>query len=108
MHTISRRGFLSHVGEGMLIGAVGTSAALDLGLAGTVWGQSATNPLTFGDLEPLVDWLQETSPDEVVRGAVQRLATGETLTRLIGAAALANARRFGGHDYEGFHTFMAL
>jgi hypothetical protein len=30
------------------------------------------------------------------------------LRRLVAAAALANARTFGGEDYVGFHTMMAL
>lgn len=104
----SRRHFLARVGEGMLVGTVGVSTALDWGLAPRMWAQTGDTPLTFGAFEPLVDWMQETPPEQLVRGAVERLAEGETLSRLIGAAALANARRFGGHDYVGFHTFMAL
>src|SRR5262249_44012413 len=34
--------------------------------------------------------------------------TGTELRRLVSAAALANARTFGGEDYVGFHTLMAL
>ncbi|MFO0922727.1 MAG: hypothetical protein U0905_09600 [Pirellulales bacterium] len=34
--------------------------------------------------------------------------TGTILKTLVAAGALANARTFGGQDYIGFHTFMAL
>src|SRR5690606_31765211 len=33
---------------------------------------------------------------------------GTDLRRLTAAAALANARGFGGEHYRGYHTFMAL
>src|SRR6185503_17577565 len=36
------------------------------------------------------------------------LKSGTELRRLAAAAALANARTFGGEDYIGFHTMMAL
>src|SRR6266853_1525670 len=36
------------------------------------------------------------------------LRGGTDLRRLVSAAALANARTFGGEDYVGFHTMMAL
>src|SRR5262249_1762976 len=36
------------------------------------------------------------------------LKTGVSLKELIAAGALANARAFGGQDYNGYHSFMAL
>jgi hypothetical protein len=36
------------------------------------------------------------------------LKSGEDLRRLVAAGALANARTFGGEDYVGFHTMMAI
>jgi hypothetical protein len=39
---------------------------------------------------------------------VKKLQSGVELKRLVTAAALANARAFGGQDYTGYHTFMAL
>ena len=39
---------------------------------------------------------------------VDRIRQGVTLQELIIAGALANARSFGGQDYNGYHTFMAL
>ncbi len=38
---------------------------------------------------------------------VERLKNGEDMRRLVAAAALANARTFGGQDYDGYHAFMA-
>ena len=37
-----------------------------------------------------------------------KLKDGTSLRELTAAGALANARTFGGHDYIGFHTMMAL
>jgi hypothetical protein len=39
---------------------------------------------------------------------VEKLRAGTELKQLVAAAALANARTFGGEDYVGFHTLMAL
>src|SRR5258708_38145586 len=39
---------------------------------------------------------------------VEKLKSGTSLRTLVAAGALANARTFGGQDYIGFHTFMAL
>jgi hypothetical protein len=39
---------------------------------------------------------------------VTSLRGGTSLDRLVIAGALANARTFGGTDYEGYHAFMAL
>src|SRR5262249_4236783 len=37
-----------------------------------------------------------------------RLRDGTELRDLVAAAALANSRKFGGEDYIGFHTLMAM
>jgi hypothetical protein len=39
---------------------------------------------------------------------VAKIRAGAELRDLVAAAALANARTFGGEDYVGFHTMMAL
>src|SRR5262249_862799 len=39
---------------------------------------------------------------------VEKLNAGTGLDSLVAAAALANARTFGGQDYTGYHAFMAL
>src|SRR5262249_39379917 len=102
----TRREFLADVGKGMLAITVGPAPAADLALGSA----RAEEPgaLTFGDLEPLVALLQETGPDKLLPLLVERLRGGADLGRLVAAAALANARTFGGEDYVGFHTLMAL
>ena len=64
--------------------------------------------LTFGDLEPLVAFLQETPPDKLLPKVAEKLKSRHRPQDLVAAAALANARAFGGEDYVGFHTLMAL
>jgi len=57
---------------------------------------------------PLVAQLQETPTGKVNALLVERIRGGTDLKTLTAAAALANARSFGGEDYVGFHTLMAL
>src|SRR5262245_6315159 len=64
--------------------------------------------LAFGGLEPLVGLMQETPVRNLVPLLVENLHAGTELKSLVAAAALANARTFGGEDYVGFHTLMAL
>lgn len=104
----SRRRFLSGVGQGTLLATVGPSLALELGLVPRGFSAEGPELLDFGELESLVAWMQETPLDRIQRGLVDKLAAGTPLKRLVAAAALANARHFGGEDYVGFHTFMAL
>lgn len=105
----TRRGFLADVGCATLMATVGSSTAVDLGLAKAV---AADGPeperLTFGVLEELVALMQETPADRIVPAVIAELKRGTDLQRLVTAAALANARTFGGEDYVGFHTMMAL
>ncbi len=103
----TRRAFLQDVGRGLLIAGVGYSTALELELS-PAWGDEAPLPLTFGDREPLVRLMQETAPEKLLPILVEKLKSGTSLRELVSAAALANARTFGGEDYIGFHTMMAL
>jgi hypothetical protein len=103
----TRREFLADVGRGMLIAGVGSGLAADLGI-GSVLAEETTGPLTFGKLEPLVALLQETGPEKILSLLTDRLRGGSDLGQLVAAAALANVRTFGGEDYVGFHTMMAL
>jgi hypothetical protein len=103
----NRREFMTDVGRGMLIATVGSAAAVDLGLGPVSAGQEPER-LTFGPIEPLVALMQETEPGKIVGVVVEQLARGTDLKRLVAAAALANARTFGGEDYVGFHTMMAF
>jgi hypothetical protein len=103
----NRREFLADVGRGMLIAGIGPALAADLGVASA---HTAEGPqrLTFGDREPLVKLLQETPADKLLPILVNKIKDGADLGGLVAAAALANARTFGGEDYTGYHAFMAL
>ena len=103
----TRREFLTAVGQGMLVASVGASLASDLGI-GAAYGDEIAEPLSFGPLEPLVVLMQETPIERLLPTLVERMGQGTSLDTLLAAAALANARTFGGEDYIGFHTMMAL
>ncbi len=103
----NRREFLGDVGRGMLVATVGSTAAADMGLA-SVWAGDEPERLKFGPIEPLVTLMEETPPAKIVGLIVDQLKQGTELKRLVAAAALANARTFGGEDYVGFHTMMAF
>jgi hypothetical protein len=107
MNPRTRRAFLEDVGRGMLAASLGSAVTLDLGIA-PCFGDEPGQRLTFDRLEPLVRLLQETPPDTLMPLVVDKLKSGTPLETLVTAAALANARAFGGHDYTGYHTFMAL
>jgi hypothetical protein len=98
----TRRDFLRQVGAGAL-----TAAAGDLGF-GLVSAQHEVR-LTFGAMEPLVSLLQETPIAKLQPLLVTMVKEGKTdAKQLTAAAALANARTFGGDDYIGFHSMFAL
>ena len=103
----TRREFLTEVGRGMLVAAVGYEVASDLGLASAL-GEETGEALSFGSREPLVCLMQETPVNRLLPLLVSQLHSGTDLRTLTAAAALANARTFGGEDYVGFHTMMAL
>lgn len=103
-----RREFLADVGRGMLVASVGSALAQDLGLAPAALADASSARLTFGPMEPLVALMQETPADQLLPIAVERLRGGTELRSLVAAAALANARAFGGQDYDGYHSLMAL
>jgi hypothetical protein len=103
----NRREFLADVGKGMLIASVGPGLAADLGLS-SAWAEEGPQRLLFGDHEPLVALMQDTPADKLLPILVDKLKAGTELKILVAAAALANARTYGGEDYKGFHNFMAL
>ncbi len=103
----TRRQLAADIGRGMIAASVGPALAADLGFR-TARAADGPDRLTFGDLDSLVNRLRDTPPGEVVGWAVKELKAGTELRRLVAAAALANARAFGGEDYVGFHTLMAL
>ncbi|MBI3860567.1 MAG: hypothetical protein HY290_01580 [Planctomycetia bacterium] len=103
----SRREFLADVGRGMLVASVGSALATDMGLS-SAQAFDAPGRLNFGALESLVSLMQDTDPEKLLPQLAERYRGGTDLRTLVAAGALANARSFGGEDYIGFHTFMAL
>lgn len=103
----SRREFLADVGRGMLVASLGSATATELSLA-QLRVEESDQRLTFGPMEPLVSFMQESSLDKLLPALADKLDSGTDLKTLVAAAALANARAFGGQDYTGYHTFMAL
>lgn len=103
----NRRQFLANVGQGMLVASIGSELAVDLGLTSAL---AADGPerLLLGDREPLVGLMQDTPANKIVAVLIDKLQTGTKLDELVAAAALANARSFGGLNYEGHHCFAAL
>jgi hypothetical protein len=106
MSHVTRRELFRDVGRGMFAAALGPVVAADLGLGFTL--DEEPKHLTFGDLDPLVSLLTETPPDKLLPKVADKLKTGTDLKQLVAAAALVNARAFGGEDYDGYHTLMAL
>ena len=102
-----RRQFLSRIGQGMLVAGLGNSVAGELGVS-TAFAADDSARLSFGKLEPLVDLMQSTPTEKLLPALVSKLNAGVPLRRLTAAGALANARTFGGENYHGFHTFMAI
>jgi hypothetical protein len=91
----------------MVVATVGSAVASDLGLTPAAAAEGPET-LRFGSLEPLVCLMQETPPERLMPALVERIRSGAELKQLVAAATLANARTFGGEDYIGFHTMMAL
>ena len=103
-----RREFLADVGRGMLVASVGSTLAQDLGLAPAALAEESNSHLTFGAMSPLVDLMESTPADRLMEIVVQKMRNGADLRDFVAAAALANARAFGGQDYDGYHALMAL
>ena len=103
----TRREFLADVGRGMLVATVGYGVATDLGFSPAIAAE-ARDVLDFGPLEQLVRLMQETPANKLLSVLTSKLNSGMELKQLVAAAALANARTFGGEDYVGYHTMMAL
>lgn len=109
-HCRTRRAFLGEVSRGMVIASVGAAAANDLGFSTTLADtEDPSETLTFGEYEPLVSAMLEKSPERLQQYLVAKLGRGEvSLKDLTAAGALANARVFGGEDYDGYHCMFAL
>lgn len=104
----SRREFLVDVGRGMLVAGIGASVAGNLGFS-TAFADRGPESLKLGDFESLVDLLRGTPPEKLQPILIAKLKAGEVdLKKLMSAGALANAEAFGGQDYVGYHTAMAM
>src|SRR5262245_27325701 len=103
----ARRRFLSDVGRGMLVATIGPAVAMEFGLP-RVFAEEDSTKLTFGEIEPLVALIEESTFDRLLPLLVDRLRTGTTLRELVSAGALASARTRATDDYNGLHAFLAL
>jgi hypothetical protein len=101
-----RREFLQEVSGGMLAVLVGSGLAAELGLAAEDDKDSKAKTPT--GLVRLSQLIQQTPTKDLLSALHTELKNGVALKELIAAGALANARAFGGQDYNGFHSFMAL
>jgi hypothetical protein len=101
-----RREFLQEVGGGMLSVLVGSGLAAELGLAAE---DNRDGKVRATDkLSRLADIVQKTPTKDLLPALHTQLKNGASLKELIAAGALANVRAFGGQDYNGYHSFMAL
>ncbi|HET6326089.1 MAG TPA: hypothetical protein VFG04_15535 [Planctomycetaceae bacterium] len=108
MSPSSRREFLSDVGRGMLAAGLGTSLANDLGFS-TAFAAQGADSIPLGQYTALVELMRNTPAEKLQPVLATKIVKGETdLKSLTAAAALANAVTFGGCDYVGFHTAMAM
>jgi hypothetical protein len=107
MKFTSRREFLGGVGKTVGCAAVGFAIADRLGFAELMSAMPAER-LRFGALDPLVDLMQATPAEELMPLLVQKLRSGTALSDVVAAGALANARAYGGTNYNGYHTLMAM
>jgi hypothetical protein len=104
----NRRVFLTDVGKGMLAAGVGVSLANDLGFS-TAFAEQGSDAIPLGEHESLVELMRSTPANKLQPLLAQKVLIGTTdLKKLTAAAALANAVTFGGCDYVGFHTAMAM
>ncbi len=92
----------------MLIAGLGFGLASDLGISTAAAGEDDLE-LEFGELDSLVGRMQNTPVEKLQPQLIKEYQKGEvTLKQSTAAAALANAETFGGQNYVGFHTEMAL
>lgn len=106
MSQYDRRAFLQEVGGGMLAVLVGSGLAAELGLAAE--DSKDDKVKTPANLARLSQLIQQTPTQDLLPALARQLKNGTPLQELIAAGALANARAFGGQDYNGYHSFMAL
>ncbi len=108
MSPTNRREFISDVGRGMLAAGLGVSLASDLGFS-TAFAEQGTESIPLGEYTRLVELMRNTPAEKLQPLLAEKILKGETTVKqLTAAGALANAVTFGGCDYVGFHTAMAM
>ncbi len=108
MAALDRRAFLSDVGRGMLAAGLGATLAQDLG-SSAAFAAQGPETIPTGKYAELVELMRCVPADRLQPLLATKILKGESdLPTLIGAGALANAIAFGGCDYVGFHTAMAM
>lgn len=108
MNSSSRRVFLLDVGRGMLAAGLGASLANDFGFS-TAFADRSPETVSLGEHTGLVELMRNTPADTLQPMLAEMILKGQTdLRKLTAAGALANALTFGGCDYVGFHTAMAM
>ena len=108
MTPTNRREFVSHIGRGMLAAGLGVSLANDLGFS-TAFAEEGSDSIPLGEYTGLVELMRNTPAEKLQPLLAEKILKGETnVTKLTAAGALANAVTFGGCDYVGFHTAMAM
>jgi hypothetical protein len=104
----NRRGFLSDVGRGMLAVGLGSSLAEDLGCS-TAFAKEGAENIPLGEYQAMVELMRSTPAEKLQPLLAKQVMEGKAeLKKLTAAGALANAVTFGGCDYVGFHTAMAM
>jgi hypothetical protein len=108
MLPVHRRAFLSDVGRGMLAAGLGAGLAGELGFS-TAFAEAGDGDIPLGPYAGLVELIRNTPAEKLQPMLAQKILDGETdLKTVTAAGALANAVTFGGCDYVGFHTAMAM
>jgi hypothetical protein len=92
----------------MLVAGLGASLATDLGFT-TAFANEGSEAIPLGEYDSLVELMRSTPAEKLQPMLAKMVVQGQVdLKKLIGAGALANAVTFGGCDYVGFHTAMAM
>src|SRR5207342_1701049 len=80
----------------------------DLGFS-TAFAEQGSDSIPLGEYKALVELMRSTPANKLQPILAEKILKGEAdLKKLVGAGALANAVTFGGCDYVGFHTAMAM
>jgi hypothetical protein len=92
----------------MLATGLGVSLAQDLGFS-TVFAEQGSDSIPLGEYAGLVELMRNTPAEKLQPQLAGMVLKGDAdLKKLVAAGALANAVTFGGCDYVGFHTAMAM